>query len=190
MLGFSDDILEGLVGALLDPKQHEHPNPVALEQQLEGFLAGKTRQFVTELMRLMQEANDNPSGVPVSVMSGTTGGALAEASHGQAAVVLEAVERLRAQGVGKPSTPAAPPVEAHLIASTASSAPAAHETEATGAPAPGRRKRRWGAEPQLPVAAAPTGGASTGPGTTTTSSSSGTLATAGAQPSLPAASAA
>jgi len=93
LLGFSDDILEGMVGALLDPKLHKHPDPVSVESQLEGFLDSHTRRFVEELMTILVEAGSNPSGIPMSTMSDGVRGALAhgEAPADQAVLVLEAV---------------------------------------------------------------------------------------------------
>jgi len=62
LLGFEDDIVTGLVDAMLEAD--EAPDPKNMQLQLTGFLEKKAGQFVQELWTLLVDAQSSVGGIP------------------------------------------------------------------------------------------------------------------------------
>ncbi|RXW12536.1 hypothetical protein EST38_g13315, partial [Candolleomyces aberdarensis] len=64
LTGFEDEVVIEYAMGLLEDEQNPSPDPRKMQIALTGFLTGSTGPFMTELWKLLLEAQEDISGVP------------------------------------------------------------------------------------------------------------------------------
>ncbi|CCA73480.1 hypothetical protein PIIN_11874 [Serendipita indica DSM 11827] len=66
--GFEDEIVASMIVGLLEDKENPMPDPRKIQIQVQGFLNKNAPVFMSELWKLLLDAQSNPHGIPQSMI--------------------------------------------------------------------------------------------------------------------------